>query len=402
MTLQELDEVLGVWKARLASIADNLLELQTESAFQSLAGTGGLEKTVLTGLTAARVQPALGAMNTMFEQFGLLQATVDQAEALRKQLPAFFGGEAKAREIERLLFGKSIQLPAVEIPIEQRTLLGGMASAECVSLEDLLQPMERSFAAARDAVMAADRAWTHFATESDRVERELQQLRTQRALPSALLTASLERAEAQLQQVRDQVRTDPLGAEGHLRSQVEPMLAEVSRRIEAVLQLAGQLRVARSQCERMQRAHADTLAAHREAVEKTGNREDAPLPAPCAKVEGLLDWLQRLEHKRDEGAVEAVTVGLRHWNAAAQVCVQEDQRANEAAKARMEQRSELRGRFDALKAKARRFGVAEAGEMAAAGGEVECLLYRRPADLQGAAQAVARYERLLRDDGRKA
>ena len=40
MTLQQLDEVLAGWNDRLAAIADNLLELQAEPAYQALAGTG--------------------------------------------------------------------------------------------------------------------------------------------------------------------------------------------------------------------------------------------------------------------------------------------------------------------------------------------------------------------------
>src|SRR5579875_2331330 len=151
MTLAELDEVLRVWKARLSSIAENLLDLQSEAAYRSLTGTGGLDQVAVTGLTAARVKPALGAMHTMFEQFGLLQSTIDQAEALRRELPAFFGGDAKAREIQQLLFGKSIQISTVNVPLEQRTLLGGIRSEQRMTPEELLAPMERTFAAARDA-----------------------------------------------------------------------------------------------------------------------------------------------------------------------------------------------------------------------------------------------------------
>lgn len=395
MTLQELDEVLRVWKTRLASIAENLLELQSESAYQSLTGTGGLEKAQITGLTASRVKPALGAMNTVFEQFGLLQATVDQAEALRKQLPVFFGGEAKARELEHLLFGKSIQLPAVEIPMEQRTLLGGVRSAEGVTLEELLNPMERAFTVARDAVLSADRAWTEFARHSGKLEEELLRLRGQRALPSALLCAALDSAENRLASVREHVRTDPLGAEGELRAQVEPALAEVSRRIEAALQLTAQLRVARARFEELKREHENARAAQEQAAKAGLGSAGAPLPAPCVQIQGLLEWLTRLEHKREEGAVEAVTIGLRHWNAAATLCVEQDRKAYEAAQTRMDQRTELRGRFDALKAKARRLGMAENNALMVLGTRVEGLLYGQPTDLEHAAAAVAQFEEFL-------
>ncbi len=402
MTLQQLDEVLRVWKARLASIAENLLDLQSESAYRSLTGTGGLEKVAITGLTAARVNPALRTMHTMFEQFGLLQATVDQAEALRKELPAFFGGDAKAREIQQLLFGKSIQLSTADIPLEQRTLLGGIRSSEKITPEELLGPMERTFAAARDAVMSAERAWTEFADNSTRVEAEIARLRGQKALPSALLAASLDAVEVRLEAVRAHVQTDPLGAEGELRSQVEAALAEVARRVDAAEQMGRQLGMARARCEELLRVHAEAVAAAAESRDKVGREAHLPLPEKDEKVQAVQEWLVRLERKRDEGAIEAVKVGLRHWNAAVDACVLQDRKVGEAARARVEQRSELRGRLHALKAKARRFGVAESEEFTQLGGRAEALLYSQPTDLEGAAAAVAQYEKRLRGSGREA
>ncbi len=402
MTLAELDEVLRVWKARLASIAENLLDLQSESAYRSLTGTGGLEKIAVTGLTAARVKPALGAVHTMFEQFGLLQATVDQAESLRKELPAFFGGDAKAREIQHLLFGKSIQLSTVNIPLEQRTLQGGIRGAERIAPEELLGSMEQTFASARDAVMSADRAWTEFAENSSRIEGEIARLRGQKALPSALLASSLDAVEAKLAAVRAEAKTDPLGAEGELRSQAEPALADVARRIDLAEQTGGQLRTARARWEELLRLHGEAGAAIAEARDKVGEGIALPVREKDETIRAIGEWLVRLEGKRDEGAIEAVTVGLRHWNAAAEACVSQERTALEAARARVEQRSELRGRLHALKAKARRFGVAESQEFAELGGRAETLLYSRPTDLEGAAAAVAHYEKRLRGNGNEA
>ncbi len=402
MTLGELDEVLRVWKTRLASIAENLMDLQSESAYRSLTGTGGLNKIEVTGKTAARVKPALGAMHTMFEQFGLLQGVVDEAETLRKELPAFFGGDAKAREIQHLLFGPSIQLFTVNIPLEQRTLLGGIKSEQRMTPEELLGPMERSFAAARDAVMGVERAWTEFADNSTRVEAELARLREQKVLPSALLASSLQAVEARLDAVRTHVQTDPLGAEGELRSAVEPMLVEVRRRVEAAAQLAATLRTARARCEELNTLHRNAAATLAEAESKVVVPGTLPQVESDAKVQGIQEWLQRLEHKHAEGAVEAVAVGLRHWNAAADACVLQDRKVQEAARACVEQRSELRGRFDALKAKARRFGMAESEGLAELVGKAEALLYSRPTDLRSAGAALASFEDKLRGMGREA
>ena len=125
MKLQEIDSALAEWNNRLAAIAKNLLELQADSTYQLLTGSGGAAKLALTGVTAARVEPSLGAMLTIFQHFGLLHGVIDQAMQLRAGLPAMFGGEAKAAEIRRLLGERTIRLPALDVPMDQKTLLSG-------------------------------------------------------------------------------------------------------------------------------------------------------------------------------------------------------------------------------------------------------------------------------------
>ena len=68
----------------------------------------------------------------------------------------------------------------------------------------------------------------------------------------------------------------------------------------------------------------------------------------------------------------------------------------------MEARNELRGRMEALKAKARAFGVAEGREANELGSKAEALLYARPTPVQQAAAAVAQFEVWLRGQARRA
>ncbi|HLI75726.1 MAG TPA: hypothetical protein VKV02_02180, partial [Acidobacteriaceae bacterium] len=396
MTLQQLDEALKVWKGRMSAIAENLLELQCESTYQSLTGSGGLDKLTVTGVTAARVGPALGAMHTMFQQYGLLQSVVDQAETLRSGLPSMFGGEAKLREAESLLFGRSIQVPAVNMPLEQRTLLDGLRSEERITPEELLQPMMRSFAAARDAVMAVGNSWAEFAGRVDRIETEIARLRAQNALPTAVLAPSLDAIVRALEEVRGRVTTDPLGALGELHPRVESPLAAVAQRVSMAEQIRRQLLVARGALEELRRLHAEALATLTEARSKITQADALPECAAEEKLIALREWLGRLERKREEVALDAVAVGLRNWNAATEACAAQEKKVLATGRARVEARSELRGRLDALKAKARAYGMAERAEVAALGSTAEAMLYARPTDLDGAAAAVARYEEQLR------
>ena len=138
MNLNEIDQLLEAWRHRLGAAAQNLMDLQAEPVYQRLAGDNGVPKADLTGLSAATVQPALDAMGTLFQHFSLLQQTIDDAAKLRRDMPALFGIEQQGREIQQLLLGKSIHLPPVEVPLEQRTLLSAVANVECISPDDLL------------------------------------------------------------------------------------------------------------------------------------------------------------------------------------------------------------------------------------------------------------------------
>lgn len=396
MTLQQLDDVLKVWKTRLSAIAENLLELQSDTTYQSLTGTGGLQEIAVTGATAARVQPALRAMNLLFEQFGLLQSTVDQAEKMRESLPTFFSADAKLREIEILLFARSIEIPTANVPLTERALLAGPQQSQKLAPEELLDLMTRTFASLRDAVAEVGHAWTQLAEAMDRVEKEIVRLRSQCALPTAVLSAALDGVETRLAELKTQTRADPLGALAAVRTVVEPALASASQRVVAAEQLSAELRLARSQWDKLQRDHAVAAGSATQAQEKVCNGQALPEPTPESKLQGLGEWLVRLEHKRAEGTIEAVAIGLRNWMAAADACATQDRRALAASEGRLASRGELRGRFDALKAKARAYGVAESGEAADLATSAEQLLYTRPMDLDRAAAAVARYEQSLR------
>jgi uncharacterized protein YfaS (alpha-2-macroglobulin family) len=113
------------------------------------------------------------------------------------------------------------------------------------------------------------------------------------------------------------------------------------------------------------------------------------------KVAGLREWLDRLDRKLAEGAVDAVGVGLRNWQVAARESAVQDRAAATASRAAIAARLELRGRLDALKAKARAYGLAESEAFAEISRDAEALLYARPTDLNRATDSVVAYERML-------
>jgi hypothetical protein len=395
MTLREIDEALAAWNRRLTAMADNLMSLQAESCYRALTGSGGATKVKVSGETAARVEPALAAMHALFEQFGILHSAVNRAAKLRESLPALFGGDDKVAEIQRLLFGRSVEPPAVDLPFAQRNLLSGAPSSRYFTLEEILAPMMRAFSEARDAILAVDRAWQETAVRAGQAEEQLQQLaaRAQLAGCGAASDAAgaIEAATASLARLNEQLRVDPLGAAAHFNSQWTSGLGRLRSLVEAAEHVSAELQRAHTVLDGLFVMHSEALDAAAEAKAKVASQPALPQPVAGAELVRLRDWLSQLDRRWLEGAQETVGAGLRNWHNAACVVHKEDSAARDRNRAAVAARRELRGRLEALKAKARAMGVAEQAAIAAIAAEAEAVLAKKPADLERAAAGVAAY-----------
>ncbi len=395
MSLQQLDQVLESWKTRLSHVAENLLALQADATYQSFTGTGGLEQVHLIGETAVRVESVTRTMHGLFVQFGLLQSRVDQAEALRKKLPSLVGSEAKMRELESLLLSTPVEIETAEVPLAERHLLGGAQVARRMLPEELLELMTRTFDEVRRAVAAVETAWTAFAEGADQIGGELTRLRSQIAMPSRLLAPALDNTEEQLRDACNAAPTDPLRALQTLRTRVEPALARANQQVALADSLAQQIRAARSRLETLKAQHGEVKHVLQQAGLKFTGQVSAAKLMPEETLDALEQWLNRLDRKRDEGVGEALAIGLRNWCSAAERCMAEERSLRELCEAQLAARSELRGRLEALKAKAKSRGVDTSLPLSGLRKEAEVLLYAHPMDLGVAARAVSFYEQHL-------
>jgi DNA repair ATPase RecN len=146
--------------------------------------------------------------------------------------------------------------------------------------------------------------------------------------------------------------------------------------------------------------HRESVAVYAEVQQKTSNVSGCRAPEPEGKVQSLGDWLERLKRKYAEGLLEPITIGLRQWNNAARECVSNERGAMAANRAPLELRIELRGRLDALKAKARAYGVAENPELTRLAEEAYEFLQSRPTPMDEAQASVSAYERALSERAR--
>jgi hypothetical protein len=401
MTLADIDKALAQWESRLSSAAHNLFDLQADPTYQCLTGTGGAPLTKLSGVTQAKVAPALENIGTLFQCFDLLRCTVDRAVQVRRDMPSLFGADQKAREIEQLLTGRSIRIPADQIPMAKRSLLTGADDQGCISPGELLTSMEKAFVTARDGVMAVDHAWRELGVTLGDASRKIAALRSGPEKLEEAEIRELEGIEQSLSLRRAQVQCDPLGTSLDIDTVIRPAVDRLTAALEQRVTLRGQtemaLIAAQGNLRELRRLYSDASAAWVEACEKISGSGELPAPPPETQINSLGEWLARLQEKYDDGMVRPVSIGLQNWNSAARTCVCDVKKVCEANRAPLELRKELRGRINALKAKAQAYRVEEDADLRALASEAEALLYTRPTPMDRACAAVTQYQARLQE-----
>lgn len=399
MTLDEIDSDLALWKKSLGAAAQNLMDLYSLPTYQRLSGTNGVPKANLTGITAARVYPALDGVAKLFGIFDDLQSTMNRAADLRQRISPIFASDSKLREIEELLRGKSVKLPAEPVPIEKRTLATAVDSVQAVTPAELMGAMARSFTAARDIVLAVNAAWERLGMALDQSLTDLASLRAE-ADRWKINFPALANADKSLETIRARIETDPLACSNEFDSSVAPALNQARIALNRLRsqhdQLDNALRKAGNLLNQLADLHKEGLVSWEDRRVKVTCLTEPVAPPSDQALETLRQWLQRLVEKFHEGMLDPIQVGLEKWNKNAAECVSQERAALLANQSPINQRNELRGRLEALKAKARARGSAEHPALTRIAAEATELLFNRPTPVEKAAAVVADYERMLR------
>jgi hypothetical protein len=394
----EIDQLLTDWKNKIQVVSQNLFDLQELPTYQRLCGSSGFPKVHLTGITALKVTPALEAMNDLFQYFDLLVQTVDQASRLRQHLPRFLPTEQKINEIKQLLTGASIHLSVVQTPLAERELLSANQQPKAIAPTQLLQVMTQAFSVARDAVLAVDAAWANL--EVILKDAELQIISWQNLAESLNQSSCRELIQATeaIALMRDKIEQDPLGVSADIDRQIKPLLAQVQSVLKQAqkqqTQLQEKLAIAHDLLQKLIKLHSESIAAFAESQEKVLYLTQYT-PLTQEQMDALSQWLTRLENKLEEGLVNPVMIGLDNWISIAREYIVVEQQVYINNCNLLQTRRELRGRLDALKAKALARGLIEDATLVDLAQTAKQLLYMRPTPLDKASELVSQYEKRL-------
>lgn len=394
----EIDQLIADWKNKVNIAGQNLLELQELPTYQRLCGSFGFPPVQLTGITATRVTLALEAMNDLFQHFDLLVQTVDKAIKLRQQLPRFLSTQ-KISEIAQLLTGASIDLAGVQTPLAQRGLLTGAQTTNKITAAQLLQVMQNAFSVARDAVIAVDDAWTHLDVMLGEAEAQIFSMQNLAASLNQDCQSELIQAASAIASLRRSIEQDPLGTSAVFQQQVQPMLAVVKATLEQAIRQQNQIReklaTASNLLQQLKEIHTKAMATFAECPDKVLDHSILLPPLPEEQIEALRQWLMKLETKFAEGLVNPIIVGLDNWTIKAKEYIASEQQAYAVNNAPLQTRRELRGRLDALQAKALARQLIEDPILTELALQAKQLLYSRPTPLNKAAELISQYEKRL-------
>jgi hypothetical protein len=399
VTLEQIDRLLADWRKKLDLVGQNLMDLHGLPTYQRLSGASGFPKAQLVGITQARVTPALEAMNDLFQHFDLLVNTLNKATELRKQVSWFLVSEQKIHEIEQLLTGPFIQLPAVQTPLAQRGLLTAAETADAIAPEKLLAVMTNAFQVAKDAVLAVDEAWLHLEPTLANAEADTISLQKLADSLGQGYLSELVAARQKIAALRTSIESDPLGVSADFDREIKPLISQVKTTLEQLVKQKNQIRdnleTAHELLKQLVELNRQATEAFAESKEKVVDHSKLHTPLDHEKIDALSQWLTRLETKFAEDLLNPVRVGLENWTAKVKEYIAGEERAYTANKAPLQTRAELRGRLDALKVKALARGLAEDATLTELAKESKQLLYTRPTPLDKAAELVSQYEKRL-------
>jgi hypothetical protein len=398
LNLAQIDRLLTDWQQKVDAANQNLIDLYDLPAYQRLSGMGNPPSNV-TGITQQRSSAALTAIDRLFEDVELLNQPIALARKLRRELPAFFVSDNDLQEIEWLLTGQSIQLSSIQTPLAQRSLLSSNQQIQSISLAALLDRMMPNFAIARDTLIAIEIAWTELESKliiTHQALIELQQLaqKLQVVIPASLISAETNFTNLQLQ-----VDRDPLGVNDTFTQDLTPLIdrsrSELATLDRQCQQLQADLKTAQQYLAKLTRLNRDSIDYYTETQAKI--KHDLPIvsPLPAAELVELERWLERLVAKFGSGTISPLRVGLTNWLNQTQAYTIAAEAALAANRLPLDTRQELRGRLDALTAKALAKGKAEEPILTDLATQARQVLYTSPTDLNLAIDLVRKYEQGL-------
>ncbi|WP_431441293.1 hypothetical protein, partial [Actinophytocola sp.] len=205
LSREEADRALDRLGADSDRIATSLVEMDGHPGHQLLRGA------TLSGETARRWTETSAAMATLWEQFATYRGMVDQAREVRARRSR--PGDEELAELTELLSEPVVELDSEQVPIERRGLTGPAATVQRITLDELLDRMNQTFASVTGVLATAESAWSAAIGRLDPLEREVHDVSVLAESVAAAdrgVAGSVDRLRRELESAREMLLTDVL------------------------------------------------------------------------------------------------------------------------------------------------------------------------------------------------
>lgn len=358
-------------RGEVTQLAARLYVLDTDDQVRLLADT-----TQYQGRTAQIVDAAGGGVAALWLRYGLLR---DAVEEMQRALDANNWDRALA------LFGSDA------IRLDDGTTAGP---------EQLVGTLMRG---ADEIVAVAARVssgWQDIIPRLDAARTTIGRLDERAATLGAAASDALQRARSRVYEATAMITTDPLGID---LQAIEHGVAAARGEIDALAAerdgLDDQLAEARTDVATLRAlipAGAEALAGATDLILRPAG---LLTPLDQTVVDGdersLAPWLTRLEGRAQQGDWRAAALGLAQWRRQMDSHLAGARRVHAANLAPVQQRDDLRGLLDGLRAKAAAVGLAEDAGLAAAHAAAREVLYVAPCPVDLAATRVQEFQTAL-------
>lgn len=371
MELAALDHELDRLHDEASRVSTNLLELEAEPTRELLDSIG------LQGVTATRWADAKLRLAGLFVSYRSLRSLLDDATTQRRSWAI-----VTPHRIDRLramLLGCSIDRSEEARPLGERQLLDGTRVVDRCTPDELLRAMATDFDEVKAVVFGVAECWAELPPR----------VRSLRDRFDRLDEPARGDLEPRLNELAEFVMADPLAVDLDLIAAIDTELKAIE-----VLQAdaAGEVAAIRELVAALPRAVARADAARADLAQRFAAHH---LPPPVDVDTTLVDRVDALEQLANVGAwrdLGAEIAAIR--TIAADVLERADQVESSAATL-VATRRELRGRLDALEAKAGARELIEEADVSSLFAQARTALYSAPTDLDRARTLVQAYGDML-------
>lgn len=381
LTKKQAADAVAAARDEREIIQANLLDLDGSFGRRLLAGA------TLTGITRQRWESAAGALAALWDLYEAYSAVIDRAAETLARRP----GQKGLAEITALLTGPSVEVDRGPTPLARRNL--AETGREHMTLTAARARMSDAFARVTGVVSAAEQAWNDVAGALDSAAADLSGVEV---LGNQDLAFEVAEVQADLDRLRGLLNTDPLGG------QADPAAADrlLDRAAAVAARSAG---LARTRDGARQRIAAVTAAA--DAARAAHENVAAACLRAAAKITAVPPVpVDRTDLSARIAALVTLLAAGRWTRLSSELDLIERELASATSNSRdtertvaalLGRRDELRGLFNAYRAKAARLGATEDPSLAARYDQARELLWTAPCDLTAATDAVNRFQQAV-------